>query len=68
MSIYHADGGVWTGIRRAGGFTFDPSSGPPFIAYTSQVPDDSGNSNYDDLLYYHFIYALVDLGTPLCHW
>lgn len=56
------------GIRRTGGFTFDPSSGPPFIAYTSQMPDSPDYRNLDDLLYYHFVYALVDLGTPLCQW
>ncbi|BDA50563.1 Uncharacterized protein BB_0024 at C-terminar half [Coccomyxa sp. Obi] len=57
-----------TGIRKTGGLTFDPSSTAPFIAYTSQMPDDAAYRNFDDLFYYQFVYALTDLGTPLCQW
>lgn len=56
------------GIRRTGGFTFDPSSEPPFIAFTTQMPDEAQYRSFDDLLYYQFLYNLVDLGTPLCQW
>lgn len=58
----------YAGIRNTGGFTFDPSSTAPFIAFTSQQPQDSPNRRADDLLYYQYVYNVVDLGTPLCQW
>lgn len=32
------------------------------------MPDDAAYRNFDDLLYYQFVYSLTDLGTPLCQW